>query len=184
MGCIIKVQIKEAEEIKMDKWFDGVFLPSLFERCGTSKSLWLTRNQTSICLDNMEKHTTLTAQFQGDYTKHVYYTYDWKGRKINLQYSKLNGCGTIAFGMTSDEKSAQTELNAKEQDRLQRERNERRMRLHPDKHAEFVIKAESVLKGAIELLEESKNNGTDKDVKADTKAVEYYTAELERITKI
>lgn len=78
-------------------WFYDTFLPSLLERAGTNKGMWLSRKQTAICIEKMEKHTTMVAQFQGDYYRHNYYTLEWSGRKVFLNYSKLNGCGQITF---------------------------------------------------------------------------------------
>ena len=53
-------------------WFYDTFLPSLLERAGTNKGMWLSRKQTAICIEKMEKHTTMVAQFQGDYYRHNY----------------------------------------------------------------------------------------------------------------
>ena len=43
-------------------WFYDTFLPSLLERAGTNKGMWLSRKQTAICIEKMEKHTTMVAQ--------------------------------------------------------------------------------------------------------------------------
>lgn len=40
-------------------WFYDTFLPSLLERAGTNKGMWLSRKQTAICIEKMEKHTTI-----------------------------------------------------------------------------------------------------------------------------
>lgn len=81
-----------------NKWFNEVFLRSLFERFGIGQRYWLTKKQTSICIDNME----LSFVDIGGY-KHNNYNYDWNGRHVSLSYSKLNGCGTIVFHPTEDE---------------------------------------------------------------------------------
>lgn len=57
-------------------WFYDTFLPSLLERAGTNKGMWLSRKQTAICIEKMEKHTTMVAQFQGDYYRHNYHPSD------------------------------------------------------------------------------------------------------------
>ena len=47
-------------------WFYDTFLPSLLERAGTNKGMWLSRKQTAICIEKMEQHTTMVPQLQGD----------------------------------------------------------------------------------------------------------------------
>lgn len=32
-------------------WFYDTFLPSLLERAGTNKGMWLSRKQTAICIE-------------------------------------------------------------------------------------------------------------------------------------
>lgn len=53
-------------------WFYDTFLPSLLERAGTNKGMWLSRKQTAICIEKMEQHTTMVPQLQGDYCRHNY----------------------------------------------------------------------------------------------------------------
>ena len=99
-------------------WFDDTFLPSLFERFGR-ETRWLTRKQTAICTQNMEQHTVMVGQFQGDRARHHYYTKEWRGRTVTLNYSKLNGCGTISFGSTEQERielAARQEVEKKERE--------------------------------------------------------------------
>lgn len=88
----------------MNKWFAETFLPSLFARCGAEESMWLSVKQTNICLDNMEKHI---SRYQGDSIgtmyNHNWYSCEWQGREVILNYSKLNGCGCIKFGFNAEE---------------------------------------------------------------------------------
>lgn len=95
-------------------WFYDTFLPSLLERAGTNNPMWLSRRQTEICIDKMEKHTTMAQQFQGDYYRHNYYTMEWNGRSVCLNYSKLNGCGQITFGFTPAEAEESSRRRAEE----------------------------------------------------------------------
>lgn len=103
-------------------WFYETFLPSLLERAGTNKGMWLSRKQTSICIEKMEQHTVMVPQFQGDYCRHNYYTMEWNGRHVHLNYSKLNGCGQITFGFTAAESE---EANRRHTEEKQREADER-----------------------------------------------------------
>ena len=91
--------------MKSNRWFYDTFLASLFERAGTEKGMWLSRKQTAICTDNMERHTARfqTRESYGEYWSHDYYTTTWNGRKVDLSYSKKNGCGMISFGLTKEE---------------------------------------------------------------------------------
>lgn len=107
-------------------WFYDTFLPSLLERAGTNKGMWLSRKQTAICIEKMEKHTTMVAQFQGDYYRHNYYTLEWSGRKVFLNYSKLNGCGQITFGFTPAEAEDAGRRHAEEKRQEAEERMERK----------------------------------------------------------
>lgn len=96
--------IRAEREKIMSKWFVETFLPSLFARCGAEKNLWLSVKQTNICLDNMDRHT---SSYQGDQIgtqyHHNWYSCMWDGRKVTLDYSKLNGCGCIKFGFNAEE---------------------------------------------------------------------------------
>lgn len=143
----------------MNKWFYDVFLASLFERASTNKSIWLTQKQTAICVENMEKHTIRQAQFQGDYTSHNYFTCEWRGRRVNLQYSKLNGCGTIEFSLNDEEISeAHAKIEAEkitiEQERIQRiKKNPERLQVHISRAQDTISKLENELKELYHELE-------------------------------
>ena len=87
----------------MTKWFRDVFLQSLFDKHGTA-SAWLSQKQTAICTDNMQKQVVrYDADGYGTMCNHDNYSCDWNGRKVNLSYSKKNGCGQISFSMTAEE---------------------------------------------------------------------------------
>lgn len=87
-------------------WFNDKFLPSLFERTGTGQGKWLTVKQTAECVRRMEPHFTRVNGYQDDGGVHVWYSYFWNGRKVILQYSKLNKCGNIQFYMNEVEQEA------------------------------------------------------------------------------
>ena len=107
-------------------WFYDTFLPSLLERAGTNKGMWLSRKQTAICIEKMEQHTTMVPQFQGDYCRHNYYTMEWNGRHVFLNYSKLNGCGQITFRFNAAEAEEASRRRAEEERREAEERMERK----------------------------------------------------------
>ena len=68
-----------------NKWFNDVFLPSLFERAGVNNALWITSKQRQVCLD----------YFRG-------YVYTWQNRIIKL-YPCKNGAAQIYFCCTEEE---------------------------------------------------------------------------------
>lgn len=109
----------------MKSWFFATFLPSLFDRAGTNHSMWLTQRQTAVCVDNMEKHITRTLEFQGDSSAHLWFSCEWNGRSVRMNYSKLNKCGTIEFSFSPDELAVNREANKKERERLENESIER-----------------------------------------------------------
>lgn len=126
----------------MNKWFNETFLASLFERAGTCKTMWLTQKQTAICIDNMEKHVVRTLEFQGDSTKHLWFSCEWNGRNVRLNYSKLNKCGSIEFSFTEAELAVRKEENKKERERIENERIER-IKRNPERlkmHVDILVK--------------------------------------------
>lgn len=68
-----------------NKWFNDVFLPSLFERAGVNNALWITSKQRQICLDYFRD-----------------YVYTWQNRTIKL-YPCKNGTAQIYFCSTKEE---------------------------------------------------------------------------------
>ena len=155
------------------KWFDSVFLPSLFERAGTGKSMWLSQKQTAICTDNMKRETVrYDADGYGTMCNHDNYSCEWNGRKVNLSYSKKNGCGNIEFSMTAEE--AEASRNA-----FHAERDAERIRVRenvkankPERVAMHIEKATAKVKQIREKLEDLKkelSEATEKGLIADIK---------------
>lgn len=87
------------------KWFDDVFLPSLFERYGTSKG-WLSEKQF-MCFErqNGVKTRQLTRQNSindGFYVFGAVLEYTWNGRIISV-FPRKSGKAEIYFGRTKEE---------------------------------------------------------------------------------
>ena len=153
----------------MNKWFNETFHASLFERAGTCKTMWLTQKQTAICIDNMEKHVVRTLGFQGDSTKHLWFSCEWNGRNVRLNYSKLNKCGSIEFSFTEAELAVRKEEIKKGRERIENERIER-IKRRPERLAKVIAD----IKKEIERFETElsyEDNEPDE--------VEFYTHELE-----
>jgi septin family protein len=99
----------------------------------------------------MEKHVVSVTQFQGDSTRHNYYTTEWRGRAVCLEYSKLNGCGTIIFGMNEQERAEASARRKAEKERLEDERLER-IRKNPERLAKWQKHTQDNLDRAMEHL--------------------------------
>lgn len=173
-------------------WFYDTFLPSLLERAGTNNGMWLSRKQTAICIEKMEKHTVMVAQFQGDYYRHDNYTLEWNGRKVFLNYSKLNGCGQITFGFTAAEAEEATRRRAEEKRQEDAERMERKRKWAtwarenaPEKleqriqrYRTKIADLQEALKDILEDLAESEAEGWIHGVECERNALERVKKEI------
>lgn len=117
----------------MTRWFQETFLQSLFQRAGTSKGLWLSQKQTAICVENMKRHSVRYFDEYGIGCSRLYFDCKWNGRDVRMQYSKLNGCGMISFGMDAAETQEQERKNQQERDSNEIKHLKRRFERHPDK---------------------------------------------------
>ena len=98
-----------------DKWFDKVFLPSIFAQAG-HKAMYLTQKQTAVCVQRMERTIVTYRVESGVRYSHYNFTYQWGERYVFMSYSKKNGCGWIEFGLDAGE---ERQAQAKETERLQ-----------------------------------------------------------------
>ena len=141
----------------MNKWFESTFLPSLFERAGTGKPMWLTRKQTAICTENMDLQAVRVENFAG-YGSHNNYFCEWNGRCVSLCYSKKNGCGTIQFGMNQPEQelaARESELSSKIRNNELMERRLSAAKRHPERYRKIYDDAVFGLQSAKEQLKDS-----------------------------
>lgn len=154
-------------------WFNDVFLQSLFERAGAGKSLWLSRKQTAVCINHMEKKTVSFSDGFGTY-RHDNYFYSWKGRQVILSYSKMNGCGSISFGMNKEEQE-----NAAQERELERRQLEldsvERLKRHPER-LEKRVKALKEQEESF-LFDLSFEDNTQEDIK-------FYTKKLNEVRRL
>lgn len=99
----------------MNAWFTQTFLPSLFERIGANKALWLSQKQTAICTKYMEQHIATVQLDVVSTGRHNFYTCKWQGRNVTLDYSKKNACGCIKFSFTEEEIAIYQQEHEKEE---------------------------------------------------------------------
>jgi hypothetical protein len=84
-----------------NSWFNDVFMPSIFARCGVNNFCWLTIKQVAVCRDYFKNNS-----------------YVWNGRMATLTVSR-NGAGKVYFALTTDEATKaqkSIEIRAKEKD--------------------------------------------------------------------
>lgn len=171
-------------------WFYDTFLPSLLERAGTNQGMWLSRKQTAICIEKMEAHTVRVPQFQGDYYRHNYYTMEWNGRHIRLNYSKLNGCGQITFGFTAAEAEEAGRRRAEEKRQEDAEHMERKRKWTawarenaPEKLAQRIARYQSKVADLKEGMKDILEAMAEWETEGDAGMVEHEQNALERTEK-
>ena len=158
-------------------WFYETFLPSLFERAGAEKGMWLSQKQTTVCTQYMEKHSVRTDDFFGDRNTHLYYTAKWGERDVQLSYSKLNGCGMITFSFDNAEREEATKAAQEERERIERERIER-VKRNPERLAKVVADLTKMLEGAIADYEDDTADGLEDRLQFDLERIASFRAEL------
>lgn len=104
-----------------NRWFSETFLPSLFER-SHNHEVKLTAKQVAICDQYMNAHRGSSFDDIGRYREWNFWTYEWDfgNRSITVRPPFPNGCSTMEFGL-SDEEKAEAErirLAEKEEQRL------------------------------------------------------------------
>ena len=84
-----------------NKWFDEVFLTSLFEYAqktvGLCKNCKISDKQFNICRQNMEEYNSYDVSYG---TPHTYYSYVWNGRNVIVTRHNNN---YISFSLNSAE---------------------------------------------------------------------------------
>ena len=152
----------------MTRWFSDTFLPSIFQRAELNKGVWLSQKQTKICVDNMERHNVHYLDEYGVGCNRLYYDCKWQGRDVYLQYSKLNGCGMIFFGMNATEIEEQERKNQEERDDNEIKRLQRRYERHKDK---FISDMRDLQKNIAEVKEELEEEQAERYVKSLTEYI-------------
>lgn len=140
------------------KWFEDVFLQSIFNNVGTNSEKWLTTKQTAVCTQYMQRHTERIETADG-YQNHDNYTYTWNGREVWLSYSKKNGCGTIWFGLNAEEQEQSQIDNEAEKRQKIIETAQRRLKRSPERYHATIDKMKAKIKSYQQEIEESKEEG-------------------------
>ena len=167
----------------MANWFYDTFLPSLFEQAGREQK-WLSWKQTAICTRYMDEHTVNIQQYQGHVQRHSYYTTDWNGRKVTLNYSKLNGCGTIQFGANEAEQiEAKAASEKRAQDREDR-RLQRLLQRRPEEFAEQLQKLKADLQEYEQFMEQDREENDAESLEYDAWVYQNTKNSVERMERV
>lgn len=134
------------------KWFEKVFLPSLFDKAGINHAMWLSQKQTAICKENMTAESRMDALGH----RHIFYKTTYNGREVSMQYSKKNGCGQITFGATEEEvKESMQEYNKR---RIERAKRSGQLRLnHPERVPKRLAELQKLIDSVLFALEDETN---------------------------
>ena len=162
----------------MNRWFCETFLPSIFERCEAGKERWLSRKQTAICVQNMERHQVrFDSDGYGTMWNHDNYTCEWDGRNVLLSYSKKNGCGSITFGLSAEEQAKLTAESELERKRIMEERVAR-IKHNPERLSNTIEILTEKLENAKLIYQDHIAEGSDKYISSDLKFIAEIEAEL------
>lgn len=135
------------------KWFEETFLPSLLNRAGVNRAMWLSRKQTAICTENMVPSSWLDEEG----FRHIVYTTVYKGRKVTMQYSKKNGCGQIIFEATKEEVEKMKKESMQEYRKkcIERAKHSAKVMLerHPERVPERLVKLQMQIEDILFDLE-------------------------------
>jgi hypothetical protein len=155
-NAIKQEEIREQTNMK-NKWFDDVFLQSLYSTVGHSEK-WLTAKQTAICTQYMDR-STIRIETATGYNNHDNYVYNWDGREVILSYSKKNGCGTIWFGFNAEEQEQARIENEAEKRQKIIETAQKRFRRSPERYYATLDKMKAKIEHYQQDIEESKEEG-------------------------
>ena len=163
----------------MGKWFSDIFLRSIFDQCGgPCRGKWLSQKQTAVCVSNMEQKTMrFDADGYGTMCTHVYYTAEWQGRNVTMQYSKKNSCGRIEFGPNAAEAAEAEQARSLERARIEAERVER-LKRNPERLALKIADINQRIKSWSEDYEMDLEDGETELAKQDMAVIAELQAEL------
>lgn len=142
-----------------NKWFDDVFLPSVFEyvqkSVGLGENCKISDKQFNICRQNMEEHNCCDASYHTNYS---YYSYVWEGRKV-IVTRHTNSYISFSLNSTESEQARQEEEKAREAEKLERlervKQNPERLQKSLSKKLEKLERLQNELQEAIDDEEEA-----------------------------
>lgn len=138
-----------------NKWLDEVFLPSLFEKAGVNRFMWLTVKQSEIIKRYFRSKCTTTDN--GQNLQRVYSKiYNWQEREVNF-FGSSNGAGRIIFGTNETENKA----IAEHEEKKEIERFYRHVKVYNKRFPEKLIEELNNLKESVKYALEDLAEITD-----------------------
>lgn len=143
-----------------NKWFDKVFLPSLFEYAqktvGLCKNCKISDKQFNICRQNMEEHNSYDVSYG---TPHTYYSYVWNDRNVIVTRHNNN---YISFSCNSVEAA-----QARQEEEAKREAEKMAMLKHIKQNPERLEKSLAKKLAKLEKLQNELSEAIDDEEESD-----------------
>ena len=143
-----------------NKWFDEVFLPSLFEYAqktvGLCKNCKISDKQFYVCCQNMEDHSSYHVSYG---TPHIYYSYMWNDRNIIVTRHNNN---YISFSCNSAEAA-----QARQEEEAERKAEKIAMLEHIKQNPERLEKSLAKKFAKLEKLKNELSEALDDEEEAD-----------------
>ena len=144
-----------------NKWFNDVFLPSLFEYAqktvGLCKNCKISDKQFDICLRNMEEVKCCDVNYRKNYT---YYRCTWNDRDVIVTHYKNN---YISFSLDSVE-IAQAKQQAKQEEVEREIARLNHIKQNPERLAKSLAKKFAKLEKLKKELSEAFDDEEDEDI--------------------
>lgn len=147
-----------------NSWFNDVFLPSIFSRCGVGNLILITRKQVAVCRDYFHN-----------------YSYIWDDREITLTVMR-NGAGKLYFAPTPKEKEEaqkQLETRATEKELA----SLRRIRERRNECDRFYRRYQQALQDLRNDLESYQIDLQDAEQENNAADIAYFTAKISETTE-
>ena len=143
-----------------NKWFNDVFLPSLFEYAqktvGLCKNCKISDKQFNICRQNMEEVNSYDVSYG---IPHIYYSYVWNGRNVIVTRHNNN---YISFSFNSAETA-----QARQEEEAERQAEKMAMLEHIKQNPERLEKSLAKKLAKLEKLQNELSEAIDDEEDAD-----------------
>lgn len=144
-----------------NKWFDEVFLPSLFEYAektvGLHKNCKISDKQFYVCCQNMEEHNSYDVSYG---TPHTYYSYVWNDRNVIVTRHNNN---YISFSANSAE-TAQARQEEEAEKQAEKIAMYNRIKQNPERLEKSLAKKFAKLEKLQNELSEAIDDEEDADI--------------------
>lgn len=144
-----------------NKWFDKVFLPSLFEYAkktvGLCKNCKISDKQFNICRQNMEEVNCFNTDYR---VNSVYYRYFWNDREVTV-FREKSCYISFSFNSAESEQARREDEKAREAEKLERLE---RIKQNPERLKKSLSKKLEKLENLKNELQEAITDQEDADI--------------------